>query len=317
MKRRQTLQKGVVLSGRAGQVIKGFAFLPTEQSVDPRTVFKAKFKHKIPELYHAAFPQQLLDQGDRLEEKKATCENCAMAPENRPPKAKVTYQKQLKCCTFEPYLPNFVVGALLTHEDRFQHGIKQIRRKIAKREYALPLGLLPSVKFQVQFNNRKAWEFGNREDWLCPYYVKTTQSCGIWKYRGTVCTTFFCQHDAGAAGQRFWESLSNFLSFSEMALMEDLLAELDFSPRQVSELLDYMNRIDGTAIEKSTHQMPEALFKRLWNGYDSDLEGFYKKCYEKAKGLSRPQFQEMMGSFGLTLESKMLRRLKALENSHK
>lgn len=276
-----------------------------------------KFKHKIPEIYHPLFPALLLDQEERLEETKATCDNCAMAPENQPASAKVTYRKHLKCCTFEPYLPNFIVGALLVNESRFPEGAAHIRRKIERREYALPIGLVPSVKFQVQFNNRGPKDFGNREEWLCPYYQKKTQGCGIWKFRGTVCSTYFCRFDAGAAGERFWESLSNYLSYSEMAIMEDVLAELDFSPRQVSELLDYMNRYDGTGEEKNSHQMAPALFKRLWNGYDSDIEGFYKKCYEKAGEFERSRFEEMIGDFGRTLESKMLRRLKALENTRK
>ena len=66
-----------------------------------------------------------------LEEKKATCDVCAMArPKNR---TKVHYQPDLKCCTFHPFLPNFLVGAIL-QDPSLKAGAEVLRDKIRRRE---------------------------------------------------------------------------------------------------------------------------------------------------------------------------------------
>ena len=49
-----------------------------------------------------------------------------------------------------------------------------MRDKIRRREYALPIGMVAPVRYQMEFNKRKENEFGQREDWLCPYFNRET-----------------------------------------------------------------------------------------------------------------------------------------------
>jgi len=270
-----------------------------------------KLKYQLPDLYQNLLPRVILNAD--LTETKATCQDCAMAPLKRGVRARITYEPHLKCCTYEPFLPNYLVGSVLLQAQRFPQGVAALRRKISTREYALPLGTAPRVSFQVEFNARKEGEFGNREDWLCPYYQTQTQNCGIWKYRGAVCTSFFCKSDYGSKGLGFWEKLSNYLSYVEMALAEECLVELDFSPRQISEQLQYLNRQEASVQELLSPSLAPKNWKSLWNGYDSDIEVFYKKCAQKVQAWDRARLKEAIGEAGAEIETQLKKSLSRLD----
>ena len=272
-------------------------------------------KYQLPQIYSNLLPREILEFAPQ--ETKATCETCAMArPRN---KEKIHYREDLKCCTFHPFIPNFMVGALF-NESSSTKAHEIFRGKIERREYALPIGMVAPVKYQAEFNNREEHEFGQREDWLCPYYNKENQNCNVWRNRGVVCTTFFCKSSYGKTGEDFWEKLNNYLWYVELALLEEALVMLDFSPRQVMTLLDYHNRQDGTAAEKKSWSMPEKKAIELWNGYYDDQEGFYKKSFEIVQNLDKKAFHEMLGETGQSLEEdlfEILTELPAALNANK
>ncbi len=261
-----------------------------------------KLKYQIPRIYEALLPSDLLQMEPR--ESKATCDHCIMTkPQNR---GEIFYQPNLKCCTFQPFLPNYVVGAILSQEVlSAASALTSVRSKIAKREYSLPLGLVAPPNYQVALNQRKKNEFGQREDWLCPYYNKEQQNCGIWRQRGAVCTSFYCKSSYGIKGLRFWDELSNYLTYVEMALMEESLVILDFSPRQISDLLNYLNRQEATKTEMKSSKMPEKKARDLWNGYYDDQEAFFKKSFEIVVGLDKKSFRDLLGYTGKQLEDRL------------
>lgn len=267
-------------------------------------------KYQLPRIYENILPRELLT--FQPQETKATCDACAMSrPKHR---GKVHYRADLKCCTFHPFLPNYMVGALFLEESSTEaHRI--LRDKITRREYALPLGMVAPIQYQVEFNHREEGEFGQREDWLCPYYNKQTQNCNVWRNRGVVCTTFFCKSSYGKTGLNFWEKLGSYLWYVELALLEEALAMLDFSPRQVMTLLDYHNRFEGTAAEIKTRVIPEKTSRELWNGYYEDQEGFYKKAYEIVANLDKKAFHELIGEQGQSLEEDLFAILPRLKLS--
>lgn len=254
-----------------------------------------QIRHQLSPLLGNLLPAEVLSL-DPVET-KATCDSCAMAvPKTR---RKHPYRADLKCCTFHPWIPNYAVGDLLeSSEESSRHGREVIRAKIARREYALPIGVTPPLRYQIEFNARKPGDFGQREDWLCPYFVKETQGCGLWRHRGSVCTGYYCKSDYGRDGLAFWNSLERYLAFVEMAVMEECLVNLDFSPRQISDLLDYLNRFEGTVGEKRSWVLPEEKARKLWNGYFDDVEGFYRRCAKIARGLNRRSLEEIMGEHG-------------------
>lgn len=249
-----------------------------------------KLRYQVPAIYQRVLPSMLLDL-DPVET-KATCDACAMAPGRT--RTKIKYQADLKCCTFHPWLPNFAVGALLRQENPSP----VIRQKIRDRHYALPIGIAPPLKYQVDFNARVEQDFGNRADWLCPYYDRERNLCGVWRHRGSVCTSFYCKSDQGKDGKRFWRSFEDLLSYWEVSLMEEALVRLDFSPRQVSDLLSYLNRFEAAPEEIESFVLPEKKARELWNGYYDDQEGFYEKSLRVIENLSPGDLADAQGETG-------------------
>lgn len=268
-----------------------------------------KLKYQVPDFYNHLLPRDLLH--FTPQETKATCNNCAMAPGNH--KGPKFYQPDLKCCTFEPFIPNFLVGAtFLDPKATKAHAI--LRDKIHKRRYSLPVGMVASVRYQIEFNQNKEEIFGQDSDYLCAYYDRGTELCTLWRHRGVVCTTFYCKSSYGKKGLQFWNDLSDYLALFEMALMEESLVMLDFSPRQVSKLVSYLNRQEGTQAELRSWCLPEGKAKELWNGYYEEQETFFKKAFQIAANLDRKAIKELMGEHGRQLETKVLEQIERLQS---
>ena len=267
-----------------------------------------KLKYQMPAVYQALLPREILEFSPQ--ETQATCDTCAMSrPRNTD---KIHYREDLKCCTFHPFLPNYMVGALLK-DPTATAAHEVLKRKIESREYALPIGVTAPVQFQVAFNHRTEMEFGNREDWLCPYYDRTKKNCSVWRNRGVVCTTFFCKSSYGPNGLDFWDKLNSYLWYVELALLEEALVMLDFSPRQIVDLLDYHNRHQGSASEMKSPFLSEKKTRDLWNGYYEDQSGFYQKCHDIVTGLDKKEFHEMLGETGQSLEEDLFTQLPLLK----
>lgn len=258
-----------------------------------------QLKHIVPTLYKNFVSPKVL--GLSAVETKATCDSCLRSRDKR---FAYTYKENLKCCTFHPFLPNYAVGALLS-EPQKTSGILKIEQKIATREFALPLGILAPYDYQLKFLSKDETDFGNREDLLCPYFDKGQNRCSIWQYRGVVCTSFYCRSDYGQNGQKFWAVFSDYLSYVEMALAEECLVQLDFSPRDLSDQLMYLNKHDFDGVEQSQLVIQPDIDKKMWNGYDDKTE-FYKKCFSLIQKLDRKQFKEILGQQGLQLEEEVL-----------
>jgi len=234
-------------------------------------------------------------------EKSATCDNCLRSRDKR---FSYTYKSNLKCCTFHPYLPNYAVGALL-EMPVLTIGIQEVHRKIQNHEFNLPIGLLAPYDYQFKFLTKEESDFGNDESLLCPYYDRNANRCSIWQYRGVVCTSFYCRSDYGQNGQKFWAVLSDYLSYVEMALAEECLVQMDFSPRDLSDQLLYLNKRDFEVDEVAQKTILAGEMKKLWNGY-ADPVAFYKKCFAIVQKIDRNQFKEILGPQGLGLEKEVL-----------
>ncbi|OFZ31949.1 MAG: hypothetical protein A2622_11970 [Bdellovibrionales bacterium RIFCSPHIGHO2_01_FULL_40_29] len=258
-----------------------------------------QIKSIIPALYNNLLSTKVLNLS--AVETKATCQNCLRSRDKR---FAYTYKSNLKCCTFHPYLPNFAVGALLSTKEKTV-GIEKLESKILSREFALPIGVMAPYDYQLAFLSKNEEDFGNRADLLCPYFSAEQNQCSIWEYRGVVCTSFYCRSDYGQDGQKFWAVMSDFLSYVEMALAEECLVQLDFSPRDLSDQLMYLNKRDFSLSEQTQHQLDEVTDRKLWNGYDSKIE-FYQKCFAIVQKLDRNQFKEILGEQGLELESEVV-----------
>ncbi len=265
-------------------------------------------KSQLAPLYHRLLPTSILQMDPT--ETLATCDNCLMS-QPAAQKTKEWYQPDLKCCTYYPFLPNYVIGNLLEESPEFVK--KRLHDVIDQQKYALPIGVVAPISYQVEFNNRTLGEFGQRRDWLCPYYDQSSNRCGVWLHRGSVCTTYYCKSNYKARGKKYWQLLGDYLSYVEMALMEEALVQLDFSPRQVSELVSFLNCYSGTEEELQSDRLSPAVAKSLWNGYYEEQPHFYQRCSEIVQNLALRDFKELLGPQGQSLEKDLRTSYKNLK----
>lgn len=258
-----------------------------------------RLENIIPSLYKGILPKGVLSLN--VTETKATCDNCLRARDKR---FAYTYKSHLKCCTFHPYMPNFAVGGLLSLKT-VSPGIEVLTKKIKEREFAFPIGVMAPFNYQFSFLTKEESDFGNVENLLCPYYDKLKNQCSVWQYRGVVCTSFFCRSDYGQNGLKFWAVLSDYLSYVEMSLAEECLVQLDFSPRDLSDQLEYLNKREFDEFETAQQCLSMETDRKLWNGYSDKLE-FYQKCFAIVQKLDRTQFKEIIGQQGLALEQEVV-----------
>ncbi len=254
----------------------------------------------LPQIYGKVLSSSFLNLD--VTETKATCQDCLRAKDRR---FSFLYQADLKCCTFHPFLPNYAAGALLSPTLNKSLGVDVLKNKIEQRQFAFPLGVMAPYDYQFKFFSKEEEEFGNNATLLCPYFDKQQNQCSIWEYRGVVCTTFYCRSDYGQNGQKFWAVLSDFLSYTEMALAEECLVQLDFSPRQISDQLMYLNKHDFTSEETTQVILDKKTDRALWNLYEDKFD-FYQKCTNIVRNLSRKQFLEIIGEQGAELEEEVL-----------
>jgi Fe-S-cluster containining protein len=255
------------------------------------------FKVVLPHVYRNFLSQEILDL--KISETKATCDNCLRSRDQR---FSYTYKENLKCCTFVPFIPNFAVGGILSEN---LDGAAIIKEMILQNRFNLPLGIFPDLDYQYRFTHKKKKDFGNEEDLLCHYYDKEKNRCTIWQFRGVVCTTFFCRSDYGKSGQNLWSDMKEYLSYVEMALAEDCLVMKDFSPRDISDQLVFLNKKDFNHLEKNKTYLTDAELKPFWNGYKDQID-FYISCYELVKKQNRRSFKEIIGEQGLKLEKNVI-----------
>src|SRR5690348_9338547 len=88
-------------------------------------------------------------------ESRATCDQCQMCDHGNVPEGVTAtfFKPHLKCCTFHPSLPNYLVGAILKDEKPdAQEGKSRIKKAIASRIAVTPLQLGPSKKWRVLYD---------------------------------------------------------------------------------------------------------------------------------------------------------------------
>jgi hypothetical protein len=155
----------------------------------------------LPPLY-ARWADELL-QAPLPDEPHATCDDCAMLPrEGEPrPAGQDYFDPVAKCCTYQPALPNFLVGRILG--DAGVPGRASVEARIDARAGVSPLGLAMPRDYQAVYHETALTAFGHARRLRCPHHLDDGR-CGIWQHRAAVCASWYCKHERGAVSSRFW-----------------------------------------------------------------------------------------------------------------
>lgn len=224
------------------------------------------------------------------EEEKATCSDCAMCDKGAPVPGVTYFRPDAKCCTYQPHLPNYLVGAILADADpAMAEGQRRIRGYIAGRIGVTARWLTPSRKRTVLFRAARESSFGRSLLLRCPYFQEEGGLCTIWRHRESVCSTFFCKYDAGADGRDFWRAVEAYLRHVEHALASHAVARI------AASLVEPARPEGQISLEELEDRPPsDEEYAALWGEFQGREEELYRAAHEIVAGLSREEFDRIV-----------------------
>lgn len=264
----------------------------------------------LPPLY-GAWIEQLLA-GPIPCETDATCDDCAMLPEDGQAQLSpgLFFNPATKCCSYIPKLPNYLVGSILTDYDpAAAKGRATVEARLRAGITVTPLGLDAPPAFQLLYGSSAETLFGQSTTVLCPHYLADEGGrCGVWKHRTSVCATWHCKYVRGEVGYEFWSTLHQLLSEIEHTLSRWCVLELDIG----AEALKYLFPPSATS-GKAVGINPRALdgvadpreSKMLWGNWAGRELEFYGECARLVKVIDW-QTITTIGGPGIRLFARLL-----------
>jgi hypothetical protein len=245
----------------------------------------------LPPLY-AGWLAELLG-GPIPRESRATCDNCVMAaPPGADPNDPRTYyfDPVVKCCTYIPDVPNFLVGRVLSDDDpAAQSGRVTVEKRIRDKVAVTPLGLGQPAVFSTLYNNTSN-AFGRSHNLRCPHFIEEGGRCGIWRSRNSVCTTWFCKHVRGDVAQTLWRgSILPLLGALERDLSRWCVLELqigDEALRHLTAGANWRAEDDTLTGESIDNRVDERKYGQLWGPWRGRESEFFKQSARLVEGLS-------------------------------
>jgi Fe-S-cluster containining protein len=251
-------------------------------------------RSQMPAVYRGWLPG-LFDR-PMLEESRATCADCAMCDKGGAPGGLRAgfFRPEVKCCSYHPTLPNYLVGAALrdTSPD-LASGRTRLRQKIAARVGVTAVWLAAPRKYLVLYDAARESSFGRSESLLCPYFDRGAGNCSIWPYRESVCATFFCKHGSGASGHAFWRALKRYLSHVETSLARHAATTL-----RGSEPPPDLPRTKLTREDLEDRPPTDADYASHWGDWIGREEEFYVGCAALVEGLDEAAIARVVGRSG-------------------
>lgn len=237
----------------------------------------------LPPLY-AAWMDELLA-GPIPRETEATCDDCAMcAPPGEPSSDSSArfFDPLVKCCSYMPALPNFIVGRILRDADPASaEGRATVETRLAAGIGVTPLGLDSPSVYSLMYAHQDSGVFGRSRALRCPHFLEEGNGrCGIWQYRNSVCATYFCKLTRGAVGQRFWHTLRDLLLVIERDLARWCVLEMGAGVETLRQLLSLeeskrARRLDSNVIDGVTDAKSYAV---VWGDWREREREFYEEC---------------------------------------
>jgi hypothetical protein len=242
-------------------------------------------------------------------ETSATCMNCVMlAKDESQSNSPKFFSPETKCCTHHPELPNYLVGAMLSDNDH-DHGSgrRRVAEKISSRTSVTPLGVLRPKRYALLIKNTAHEYFGRSKALLCPFYEKNAGVCTIAPHWDAVCSTWFCKHDAGEDGKKFWRTLRKYLENLEKILARYALLKVGADPLVTGLAMD--ESVPLTVQELDELPPLVEVYERLWGEWVGREDEFYRECYGHVSQLRQDDFANLEG-----IEQKIL--LQELEQAY-
>lgn len=155
--------------------------------------------------------------------------------------------REWKCCAFQPFVPNFLLGAFLANGGDLA----------PMRDLLQPLGLIPGQDYRERYLKTPENERG--EDFLCRFYDRQTRACKNWSYRPGECSTFFCKPGSFDVEQHSYAVFN-----AETAVAQMALAQLGFENHRISLQVSYLNDPEFAPAQVEFSYLME-IYRRSWD----------------------------------------------------
>jgi hypothetical protein len=227
-------------------------------------------------------------------EARATCDACVMLSRPGAPPPPIPFHPAVKCCTYYPMLPNFLVGGVLSAGD--SPALRILEERLQARLWVTPLGIdkPPEYRLLYETSTRQAGVFGRVPRLRCPFYVDG--KCGIWRHRNGTCATWFCVHEHAVRGKLFWELLRRLLRLVEHRLVLHALRTLPLG----ADAVDYLVAVDPSASgldqAQMNHTLNPQLYRLAWGRYVGRERQFFVESAELVAKLAWPEVLALGGA---------------------
>jgi hypothetical protein len=266
----------------------------------------------LPPLYERWFAEFL--PGPIPRESNATCSDCVMCKPRDVRALETSFNPATKCCTYVPEVYNFLAGAALADDDpETTAGRSSLEERIVRSERVTPMGLGMPASFQLLYDSDKLL-FGRADVLRCPHYLSEQGGrCGIWKYRNSVCSTWFCKHVRGDVGATFWQDVRALLGTIEQELSLWCLLELGVEPGILRRLTSNRGSAPATrlAVELVAPRR-EQQRREMWGRWYGREAAFYRECAARVEALSWTEVCAIGGPIAQARREILLRSYNAL-----
>jgi hypothetical protein len=259
----------------------------------------------LPPLYARWMAEAL--SGPIPDETRAECSDCNMTrrPDREPPPVQ-PFASDTKCCTYQPELHNFLVGAILADTDKGVAWAKEvIAMRMQRRTGVTPVGIRAEPFKQLVYErivDQSPAAFGRLREIRCPYYLNHDGGrCGVWRHRNSICTTWFCRYERGIVGRVFWKQLLALLRTVEQAVSSWAMLELGIGDDAAAALAQLAQRHEGT-VQDAIDQIPDRLYRRLWGPWFGREAELYKEAARRVHELAWTDVQRIAGPYLKTVE---------------
>ena len=223
-------------------------------------------------------------------ETKATCDSCAMLPPPERSPGAIYFHPATKCCTFQPQLPNFLAGQILSDSDpSIAVARARLEQRVSQRAVITPGWAGPGAVFSLIYRNTPN-VFGRAPELRCDF-LSPTGDCGVWKHRPGVCATWYCKHVRGNTAFRFWKLADKLLRQVEQELSFWCLAELKTGASEAAEFdtgsTPHVSELGG--------EIDLAKYRELWGDWAGREMDFYRACARRVASLSWEQVEQVCG----------------------
>jgi hypothetical protein len=223
-------------------------------------------------------------------ETKATCNHCAMLPQSDAQSANGFFHPSTKCCAYQPHLPNFLAGRILSDDDpSLAAGRRELEQRISKKIGVTPVWAGPGGIFGLLYRNVPS-VFGRAPELRC-HFLSPAGDCGIWKHRPGVCATWFCKHVRGDTSFQFWRLAAKLMQHVEQDLVLWCAAELKTG---LTELLDG-DSATSPHVSELGGEIDVEHYQRVWGTWAGREPNFYRACARLVDSLSWEQVQTICG----------------------